>query len=246
MNVERVLFRLPKDAESLLAAIATLQDYVIQRKDTQLEITLQNPVPAHDYLLAEIPCVELITHECNPVLRGEYELVYEFNPESAYQVAKATKAHITEVFGHQIGCAPASIPSLDKLLSANYVPSDCVGVLTSSLFNEMRELVISKQIPARWIEWSDTSQELNQHSFERLAECSIVVGHMSAATYAAAALGRHVIEIYPTTVHKEWLSKWMADDYKMVYTSQPDYAMLAKVVEETWRTRKIVPAAVSV
>lgn len=239
MNTEKVLFRVPRDSESLLAAIATMQDYVLQRvKEVELQITIQNAIPEHDYLLDTIPYVETISHVCEPVPRGEYELVYVFDPNSAYNVARATKAHITEVFGHQIGCVPLSIPTLTKLLPENYQPTDCVGILTNKLYDDIGKLVLDAKIPAEWIEWSETTQILTEDAFKRIASCSVLIGAMSSATYAAAALGRYVIEIYPTTVHKEWLSKWAAEEYKMVYTSKPDPQALAKVVEETWRTRK--------
>jgi len=202
---DSILFGMPEDPEMFLAALATVQDYVAQLKKQVKDrrkhgewFVAVHLVKEFEFFKCCFPEEIVFVDEWNPV-RGEWDYVYKFDAEVAYDLSLPTQQHVTTCFGILVGADPAMVPDLSAVEHEFYTGKEPMLQLLSFEGRDELAEIIDNHHP-----------ELG----EALCGTSVVVGMRSFETYVAAALGKTVLELYPNDKHVKWLEK--PGNYQMI------------------------------
>lgn len=235
-----ILVIMPETLEAYLAAISAVQalreeQKILTGKDQKFVVCSNDKF---NYLWPALPTEDIIS-SVEPV-RGQYELVYSFDEQIAYELSLPTKRHMAEVFGILIGSSAKTLPDLSKVKIPVYEDAVIdIDVLVLP-YKDKAECSLIKSLTGKCgLPFSVGCLGLNDKAADWVANAKLVVGPRCGATYLAAALGKIVVEIYPTDRHKGWLSKWSSQKYRMFYEDNPDVDRVCKVVEEAWTTYQI-------
>lgn len=220
---ERLLFVFPDSEEVFLAAMSTMQKYMeeIPKRDEYKEN------PCHFFVHfpnSKFNFLENLLHNTDQKVtlvgddalhdRRSYDLCFEFNVETAYDLSRATQKHATTAFGIQVGCEPSTFPSCPANMIEQYIDVLYLSNLPKSLVDEVTRLA-TESVPGI-VQVRQKESEPLEDSIKQLFAAKVVIGARSLQTYYAAALNRGVVEIYPDDVHRRWLSKWSSPRYKMI------------------------------
>lgn len=162
--------------------------------------------------------------------RGEWDLAFRFDPERAKAIGTCSQRHATDAFGMLVGSGGAgSLPALDKaeidegssidVLLMEFPESDKIMEFLKTNKPEMNVYFMWKKHPL---------------SFQTIGHSEMVVGPRSATTYLACSLSKRVVELYPDTDYKRWLSKWENPNYQMVYGKEFPAALVWRAMETLW------------
>ena len=161
--------------------------------------------------------------------RLEWDLVYQFNETQARQVAGPTMRHAANAFGLLIGAGTITLPDLSAIEMGPYTDNVMISVLL--LPWEGRDEVV-QMIRDYKPDLSYSCSDLSDPGGLVLAD--MVVGPRSPCTYIAASMGRRVVEIYPDSDYKNWLAKWDAPNYAMLYGNAPA-GLVWRAMDGMWR-----------
>src|SRR6266404_1252385 len=102
---DNILFGLPSDPEMFLAALSTVQDYQLQlQKQIKFQqkwgdwfLAVYSPNKELDFFKPCFPKNVAFLDEWEP-RRGDWDYVYKFDQEVAYDLSIATEQHVTAAF----------------------------------------------------------------------------------------------------------------------------------------------------
>lgn len=198
------------------------------RKDTdnrRHDISVHLPNASFDLFRPAFGKVTFVD-EYNPEC-GDWDLAYQFTEEKAWAIAEATEKHVAIAMGLLLGAESKSLPDLSGITFEE--PKDYhVNVLfldhgdTWLFIDEY----MRRNRPEVTYDW--------YFKIDQLADADMVVGHRSAPTYIASALGKKVVELYPDDKYKRWLSKWDNPNYSMIYGKEFPASMIWRSMETLW------------
>lgn len=239
-RTERHYYRMPQTCEMFLAALCAIQDYYKWLEKEKRAVTVnavigcQNP-DLHQF----VSCLTIGKHTAEigePESLEGFEQAVDFDPEVAYRLSKVNEKHVSQVFGIMIGSDPPKVlPDLSAMAFPDAVEDMLVLPFAGS---EQVYAFLEVNKPDRVIHRVEGVENLNQGISPRnMARYKLVVGVRSGLTYLAAALGRAVVEIYPTDRHRNWLSKWSNPFYQMIYgdPGQVTPELVYRAVEVVWK-----------
>src|ERR1035437_190898 len=234
---EHHFYWMPDTCEMYLAAVCAIQDYFtwVCKRGVDPHVTVYCPNAELDFLIPTITkdssaVVESVRNMTRLTLEG-FDQTVKFDPELAYKLSLKTEKHVTQVFGMMIGSDPFKVlPNIDCITEEFHAECDIlvlpfVGseVVLDFLLNNKPELVVKH-----------ASSDL---FWQAALRPRLLVGVRSGLTYLAAAAGRAVVEIYPTDCHRNWLSKWGATMYQMIYGNPGEVSpeLVYRAVEAMWK-----------
>lgn len=240
-KLDRCLFIMPEDPEHFFAAVAVLQQFKADVSRRMEEQHFHIVLPNEDlrFLLMFLSELSVVDSRACTI---DYDLVFRFDGARAMQLAVATDKHITTAFGIQLGVEPKSIPHIKEGLE--FAPPAFDVVILRNVPEKLREDV-RIWFEGAYPELKVVRQPAGDISVEGDASFALlgstVVGVRSLGTYAACALGRNVVEIYPNIYHRRWLSKWSHRQYAMI-SCTPDMQtvtvdLVRRGVEGLWQQK---------
>lgn len=239
-RTERHYYRLPQTCEMLLAALCAIQDYYKWLEKEKRAVTVNAVIGCQNSDLHQfVACLNSGKHTAEigaPESLEGFEQAVDFDPEVAYKLSAKTGKHVTQVFGMMLGSDPPKvIPDLSAMKFPEAVEDILVLPFTGSA-QVYSFLEVNK--PELALYRIDDVEDLSRFvCANTVAGYKMVIGVRSGLTYLAAALGRAVVEIYPTDRHRNWLSKWSNPFYQMIY-GDPGQVMpelVYRAVEVVWK-----------
>ena len=237
-ETEKHLYIMPDDAEAFLAALAALQDYWkwTAKRFTRVDIHIYFKNKLLKFLLPAFSAdtVTSVT-VVDDLFNRDYDHVVEFDGKVAYEMGKVTEKHITQVFGIIVGSEPQkSTPDITACLKSNLTHIDIL-IFPFPAAKQLFEFLMNNHP-----ELQTTFVGTSTPDWQDAVGAKLVVGLRSGMTYLAAAAGRGVLEIYPTDVHRNWLSKWSHPLYQMIYANpeQVSATLAYRSVEILWKKVK--------
>src|ERR1017187_6989228 len=213
---EHHFYWMPDTCEMYLAAVCAIQDYFtwVCKRGVDPLVTIYCPNAELDFLIPTITkdssaVVESVRNMTRLTLEG-FDQAVKFDPELAYKLSLKTEKHVTQVFGMMIGSDPFKVLPDVSEVTDKIIPDCDIMVLPFPGSHEVYEFLCNNR-PELDTAHSTVGQP------ERGLQGRMLVGVRSGLTYLAAAAGRAVVEIYPTDCHRNWLSKWGATMYQMIY-----------------------------
>lgn len=228
---DNVLFHMPSDPEMFLAAWVTVIDFHQRRqiRNTVQQIWLAN-IPEELKWILPTSTPWLFTVGWKTQKKWDFE--FYFDKETAYSLSEAAKLHATTAFGIQLGTVVEmeifpKIPAheRDTVPEGEYPPERRIHVFPSTHYSGvdvMGALVKTYDgLQGRLLLRSGLTREvLKSREDLDLWPGDIVIAERGAVTYMASCLNCYVIEVYPDTHHREWMSKWASEGYRMIYGVQ--------------------------
>lgn len=222
-KTEHMLFQFPTNPEMFLACIAVLQAYVEELRTGSLNGTPRNIEPVLHCAVDQLWNLRFLqlTLDCQivaspfdlaPEAYEQFELVHSFDGWHALQMCTKVDKHATQALGILLGAEVKSLPDLTMLWADKAeLPSI---LITSEELPKLEEYCLN----AGWIV-TTYKPDIGIEARLYAAMCAhVVVGLRGPETYAAAAAGRYVLELYPAEDYpKQWLSKWACRTYRMIY-----------------------------
>lgn len=259
--IDRCLFVLPTRLDEYLAALATIQRFDYWRKhyvSDQLKRMAEEQLRKLDPKLDRYYHTEyklfysgdpnhfaqlrpafpdgIWLNAKYPAGRGEFDFIYTFNADEAYQVSLPTQRPMANAFSLMCGSDADALPDLSNL----HVPAPIVDMLVLYYPGaaELLDKLTNEHPEITWHYTSSTDEEheLFQIEFSIINQARMVVGLRSGVTYYASAIGRGVFELYPTDRHKRWLSKWSNKTYQMYYGDNYSVDKIWTGVMALWTT----------
>jgi hypothetical protein len=165
-------------------------------------------------------------------VRGQFDLVYEFNPKRAYAMAKPTERHVSEVFAAPLGANAAVFPNMEALHKPYAILQPTIDVLLQAFEGCS---AVADWLTAHGKSYDTTNAvDIDPRGIGFLLSFKMLVGPRSGMTYLAAALGLDVVELYPDDRHQRWVSKWSAAGYQMIYGSKLPPELVERAIEDVW------------
>lgn len=163
--------------------------------------------------------------------RGQWDVAYMFDYKLAHDSALPTQRSCPSMMAALVGAHASTIPDL-SMIQGKYraVETDVLIVEWS----ESAELVTMLSEYKPEMSYSVIHDVFHPLMFEYVLNASMVVGPRSYATYLAAAIGKRVIEIEATGYYKNWMAKWDAPNYSLLYGSTPA-GLIWRTMEGMWR-----------
>lgn len=235
-RVEQYLFHfpLPKDLEACIAAWVVICDFVELKKEHGItpQVFIEGLPDEMNWLpdwneqwldRLHIPEDYTPLMEEQEEQEDQWDLEFTFDVERAYRISEATGKHIVHAFGLLLGCEPETVfPKLDHVVSLKNQSED--SILCHSAYNldsavlDKTGLFPSPNLQTRAITQATSIEDM----LKLVASASVVIAERSVTTYIASALGKKVIEFYPSDRHRGWLSKWSNENYRMFYGNRPE------------------------
>jgi hypothetical protein len=221
------------------AAIASFEKMILGRGDKPTFYIKDLPEDAR--FLLDLMASPLCFDDPNNL---EIDVVFQFDVDRAVALASATHKHVTEAFGIMIGVdQPQQFPLIDThKFEGKWNTSDIL--IATNGWDGLSDLqsIIDNCIPEAIVTVLPHHTDA-QHTLTELLDIAaahrIVVGHRSALTYLAAALGKHVIEFYSTPEFPDeqfnWLSKHYGNRDYTLLPQRPDNNYSATLI---WRLIK--------
>src|ERR1019366_8205638 len=223
-RTERHFYAMPATCEMFLAAVCAIQDYYkwLAKRKIRAEVVVYSPSSELDFLVPAIwqgfdVVVADVVHDTAGMTLEGFDQSVNFDVDLAYKLSKVTEKHVVQMFGIMIGSdPPKQLPDVSSITEG--IQPDCDIMLLpfpgseqvyEFLLNNHPELNTCNAIADVW------------QPIELCLRGHMLVGVRSGLTYLAAAADRAVVEIYPTDCHRNWLSKWSARHYQMIY-GDPD------------------------
>jgi len=267
---QRLLFVMPDDEETYIAAMAAVSAYVgkLNAAGVRTEVSLVG----HETWLSGLlvpPAFRMF--ETVDAAGGGYDLAVELTQERAAQLANATSQSCATGFGTLLG-----FEGVSELVRINSLPEPQydIGVVwwnnggTCAKFSEalsrmdgnikMRAVAeASLELKPRSDGISTLCEAIRREGEYKVAlDCSLLIGMRSPLTYLAACAGRAVIELYPVDEYeKSFFAKWSSNNYWMMLLDnrqaiEQNYGTLWRSFERIWgqldrarRRRVLQPAA---
>lgn len=242
--MEQILARMPSDLEYMLPAMSVVHDYTAQvvnqirngwRTDLVV-VTVEVGDESHLFLNSCFPRMEVIVREQEEYTRGEWDCILDFRDwQRPFRIAKDSKKHLTESWGIIFGASPSKIPTLGCLNSRSKL--ETLDILISDEFEEAEKLLtyMDNNHPEARTKIGKVASLRVGGMFDVLSSTKIYVGKRDGASYLAAAMGKGLVELYPTDVPLWWLSKGNSDTYKIIYGDRWDAETVFGELEEVWQ-----------
>lgn len=181
-----------------------------------------------------LPCFGnvVLEHEFAPK-REDWDLVYRFDRDVAYNFAKCTEKHVAMAFGQLIGADPFSAPDLTAIKGIQVTKRDILLLDFPSAATI--ELFVKKNYPEKVCHhWPESVPVNSIHGYNTVAESSMIIGPRGMATYLGCCLSKRVVELYSTDCYQRWLSKWDSPNYQMLYGDEIAPGVIWTAMESLW------------
>jgi hypothetical protein len=258
---QRLLFVMPDDEETYIAAMAAVFAYVgkLNMSGIRTDVHLAGRETwLSDLLVPPGFCM----HESVADAMGNdtYDLAVELTQERAVQLANATSQSCATGFGYLLGLA-----GIGELVRINGLsePQYDIGVVwwgetAQKFYNSLSRVDYDAKIcmlPSVRA-WAG-QRSLGDSDYAAVLDCALLVGMRSPLTYLAACAGRAVIELYPTDEYeKSFFAKWSSNNYWMMLLEnrqaiEQNYGTLWRSFERIWgqigraRRRRVLQPAVA-
>lgn len=262
---EHVCFKIPNDIppEEIFAVIAAIQAYLKDAQDkndgwNSMVKSYRRLLVVHLYLvcnawfnvlLQEILNPKDIYSEDSAFTRRTFSFYRELKRDRALHIGNNTRRHAAQAYGILIGSAPRSIPDVTGLrFDASAEETDILIVDANMQHALHLSKIVSDVLPEVKVYCIDTIRK--REMFGLLAKAKLVIGKTSLETYLACCFGKQVIELYPTTMPRHWLSKWSASGYKMLVCNEvvkeTDVDAFKVALRYSWATIKSLPLVAKV
>jgi len=227
-----------------LAAVCALQDYFkwLERRSIDAKLTVHCPNSELEFMVPAIvdgggAVIENVVHDTSGLTLDGFDQAVKFDPELAYHLSMKTEKHITQVFGMMIGSEPMKpFPNLDCIVQG--VVPDCDIIVLPFPGSEVVFDFLCNNRPELDVQITTCTEiEAETDKWQTGLRGRLVVGVKSGLTYLAASAGRAVVEIYPVNLHRNWLSKWGAPMYQMIYGNPEDVRpdLVFRAIEAMWK-----------
>lgn len=213
VEIDRVLFLMPKNRELLFPCMAVLQTYVngfatkMQNSDASggaVEWRLQydTDLPKIDWDFFQSIGLKVVQDPQD--LDGPPSSIIDFNENTINSFAHSGK-HVGQVCGFLSGVAASPLPDIRRVMPRTIKPGNWV------LVSDPEVLGLDYSFPA--------CGDLRQYKDDQL---SGVIGLASEYTYHAAAMGVAVIEVIPPDRTRHWMSKFTNRGYRLLQTEDTE------------------------
>ena len=215
---------MPKDEQAFLAAMAVLDSYTVPGD------VIYDGVDQKFMFLIEgkqILTDDLRDTLLSPSYVRRLARYFEFDTDKAYSIARNINMHMVDAFGVMLGITPRShFPDLSKALRYETSDHEWLVVLDTEFIPE--EAIPLLEQKTKSIRLLYKEKDLKR-IFSEVVKSHWVLGPSSFATYVGVAVGKRVIEIYPTgPYHRDWLSKFGKGYCRMVPQGNSD--MLLRIL----------------
>ena len=248
---QKLLFVMPDDEETYIAAVAALSAYTAKLYSANMRLDV-NLVGRRTWLSDLLVPPAFRMHDSVESAGVGYDLAVELTQERAAQLANATSQSCATGFGTLLGFEGVNELARMRPLPE---PEHDIGVLwwgkTADKFCDAAkrmdpDLNLKRIMP---IIWKPRSAGISMAALKLVYEdscqdalnCRLLVGMRSPLTYFAACAGRAVIELYPVDEYeKSFFAKWSAQRYWcMLLESRnaidANYPTLWRSFERIWR-----------
>lgn len=254
--MDQVCVTMPTNTRDFMAAASVTQDYLLQlalgsqkgMRPKNYEVTFRMD---ERFKFFE-PCLKVVKDN-NPLFdytgwdelrRGDFDCFMEFDVERAWEATKLSAKHITEAFGILIGSSPSSRYPLqsNKLIKPveNKVKEPCsVSLLqwTDSIYETQKfQKFLADNYPQLNIHLVEVESEDPEIVFDYTKNFDVVVGRSTACgtTYAAAALGKALIEIFPNQKEATLYNNFDLEVYQQVIGTEVSAEVMWTAWESKW------------
>lgn len=263
VQFQKLLFVMPEQEETFIAAMAAVSAYVVKLAAANIRLDIN--IVARQTWLSDLLVPPAYKMHASVAEAGTgYDLAVELTQERAEQLANATSRSCASGFGTLLGFE--SVGELVRLQGVGEPRYD-IGIIWwgegSTKFCEalqrMCEDATAKLIMPVVLKprnagfatdicnWDQTVLQRTQweYSVEDALSCDLLVGMRSTLTYLAACAGRALIELYPVDeFEKSFYAKWSSHQYWMMLLERREaietdrnYATLWKNFQTIWRQR---------
>jgi hypothetical protein len=236
-RTEQHFYWMPETCEMFVAALCAIQDYYtwLDKRGIDPVVTVYCPNPQLQFLLPafskdRVVVVNTVESLDGLTLEG-FDQAVKFDAELAYKLSAGTEKHVTQVFGMMVGSDPVKVcPDLSMITDVWATERD-VQILPFPGSDKVAEFLLNNRPEL------DAIEAKNAENWQVALKGKLLVGVRSGLTYLAAAAGRSVVEIYPTDRHRNWLSKWSAGTYQMIYGNPGEVSpeLVYRAVEAMWK-----------
>lgn len=234
---EQHFYWMPESCEMFVAALCAVQDYYkwLDKRGIDPVVTAYCPNPQLQFLLPAFNkdgrvVVNTVSAIDGLTIEG-FDQAVKFDAELAYKLSLGTEKHVTQVFGMMVGSDPVKVvPDLSMIVDQWATTRD-IQILPFPGSDKVAEFLLNNRPEL------DVSEAKDPENWQVALTGKLCVGVRSGLTYLAAAAGRSVVEIYPTDRHRNWLSKWSAGTYQMIYGNPGDVPpeLVYRAIEAMWK-----------
>jgi hypothetical protein len=239
-STERHFYSMPATCEMFLAAVCAIQNYYkwLAKRFIKAEVIVHSPSSELDFLVPTIwlggdVVVSDVVHDLNGLTLDGFDQTVKFDPDLAYRLSLKTEKHVVQVFGMMVGSDPPKVMPDVSCITDEIEPNCDIMLLPFPGSEQVYEFLVNNRPELN----TCTATGDCARPVELGLQGRMLVGVRSGLTYLAAAAGRAVVEIYPTDCHRNWLSKWGAQHYQMIYGNpgdvQPD--LVFRAIEAMWK-----------
>jgi hypothetical protein len=180
----------------------------------------------------------------SPLSAYAYDMYFEFDERIAQTFRDNGKFHAAAAFGIMLGCEAQALYDIpvDKIIErvTDKVESDIL-VIDDAYYNfaNLWE-IIGKSAKQQKVTRILTYMNDFPSMIAAVDNAKVVVGGCSMYTYLACCMNKPVYEIYPPSLSKNWLSKWMNKKYMMYQgnVAEVDYDTVLKGVGTLWHIQE--------
>lgn len=217
---EKLLFLLPKYWEELLYAVPVLMQYLETRIVTDRaagEVT----IVCHEEMQSFVQSCWWPAQMVSEIQEGhkEADLIFDFDTDIAWELGKAQKKYLSDIYAIQLGVGllrilpPILLPCREEpgytlvvARNKNDRPLEGTWPHREAFIELGHEQDISMGYLHSGAGWQET--------LAAVGRASVVVGVRSTATMVAAAAGKIVLELNSESWgYQEWMAKWNCRTY---------------------------------
>lgn len=244
--MDRVCFTMPMNTRDFMVAMAVAQDYQLQlalgsekqfrEKNYEVTFRMQERFKYFE------PCLRVMKDNIpifdysgwDELRRGDFDCFIDFDTERAYEATKLIGNHMTEALGIIIGASPHKYPQLGALnLTRSENTYDvCILLWSNKKAGQFRDF-IENNYPQLSIVYANP-EETDPEKLMDVNRFSAVIGPVCAYTYAAAALGKALIEIFPDQKQATLYGNFDLPIYQQVIGEQVSAEVMWSAWEQKW------------
>jgi hypothetical protein len=224
---DKVAFVIPDTLEEALWTIPCISQYFENRLVTDRQVEQAwtfCPISEIRYLFES--CwhgMQVMDVPPPEEVRNAVDLMFEFDPDDAYELTCSVGKHIVEAYGVLLGTVALSL--LPPIVPPSRPDLGSVLVVGRHALDERQpdetwpyadEFVAMGQAFGISVSKLDMTLPFRELMRE-VSKASVVVGVRGSATLLAACFGRQVMELSPEAwAHKNWMGKWECGVYRIV------------------------------
>lgn len=199
-----------------------------RNQERMYDLTVNLPNEDFDFFIPAFGKSQIVYGDV-VIKRGDWDFAHVFDPKKAEALAAATQRHASAAFGILIGAECSSLVNLsmypvqigttiDLLMVGDWPERKAVEDLALRAGKNVQHVV--------GLDWYAT--------FDCISGSDMIVGPRSAATYIACCLEKRVVELYPITDNRRWLSKWDNPNYQMICNKDYPAGLVWRAMETLW------------